>query len=100
MAKIKWKGGKCPVSEDDIVRVWLSSGDDGEYYAHSWNWEHYGNDGDIIAYEVIEEAKEEPKQITEKTLRDEFAIAWIKGGHQPSYDAYIFADSMMKASMK
>lgn len=101
MAKIEWKGGECPVSVGEKVKVWFRDGDDCIDNAESYRWNHTSGAGDIIAYEVIEE---EPKQITEKTLRDEIAIAWlvnIDAEHmtfdEVAEEAYTIADAMMKA---
>lgn len=69
--KIEWKGGECPVSGDTLVNVYFRGGSISLCEAGEWGWKHGNDDGDIIAYEVIE-------YNPEKTLWDEYAIAWMK----------------------
>jgi len=52
---IEWGGGECPISSDCIVEVKF------RYVecqlaeeAFDFDWHHYGNASDIIAYRVIE----------------------------------------------
>lgn len=48
---ILWKGGACPLSAGETCDVRLAGGSEiiGEP-SDCWNWKHYGNSGDIIAY--------------------------------------------------
>lgn len=52
---IEWGGGRRPVDEEAFVEVKFK---DGEYRlaleAWEFDWNHYGNNSDIIAYRVIE----------------------------------------------
>ena len=49
---IKWDGGECPV--DGLVGVKFRDGSMASgYYAPDWNWAHYDNTGDIIAYRRV-----------------------------------------------
>lgn len=50
---IEWHGGARPVTEDTLVRVMLSDGEEDENRADEYRWEHYGSPGDIIAYRVV-----------------------------------------------
>lgn len=58
---IKWNGGECPVADGTEVEIKLMDGDvllnmgDPE----SLRWSHDGFSSDIIAYRVVEEAREE-----------------------------------------
>lgn len=53
--RIEWKGGECPVAPETRVMIWLRNGDVwGDDSADAWFWEHEDDDGDIIAYEVLE----------------------------------------------
>lgn len=108
MEKIEWKGGECPVSGGTLVRLWFSGGDVEEEYAGERIWEHHFDHcgRNIIAYEVIEESKE-PKPIIEKTLWDEYAIAWMSSGdwsgmtpEEAMGECVKVADAMMKARTK
>lgn len=50
---IEWEGGKRPVDLDVRVEVRFRSGSTAIDEASWWNWNHIGDDHDIIAYRVI-----------------------------------------------
>lgn len=56
---IEWKGGKCPVGENDIVSIRLRDGGEaeGDIDPTSWWWgrdQASERDWDIIAYRIHE----------------------------------------------
>lgn len=107
MAKIEWKGGECPVSGLTNVRTWWTDGGNPtEGEAGDFRWDH-DEALQIIAYEIIEEDKEEPKQIIEKTIWDEYALAWMTARewkkmtfNEAAIECSTMADEMMKARAK
>jgi len=48
---VDWAGGECPVDGGVIVR--LRSGKVFQHPAPWLMWVHLGNDGDIVAYQVV-----------------------------------------------
>lgn len=50
---ISWSGGKCPVDEDVEVEYRQRNGIESECHADHLQWEHDGEDYDIIAYRVV-----------------------------------------------
>jgi hypothetical protein len=92
--KIEWNGGKNPIKVGySVVRVWFRSGHscetDGD--GQLMRWEHEGNGGDIIAYEVAGKPK-----ASEETLRDRVAMAALTG-LLAKHDYGIYADAAEEA---
>lgn len=53
---IEWNGGERPVAEDIGVDLKFRNGETIDYtsrlLAGAWDWEHYGDTHDIVAYRV------------------------------------------------
>lgn len=49
-----WTGGRCPTHPGTLVKVWFRAGfgSSRARAARSFQWEHYDNTGDIIAWRV------------------------------------------------
>ncbi len=58
---IAWNGGECPVSGQLNIEIMFRDGDTAEPIIEDepLEWDHEGEDSDIIAYRVIEEKEEE-----------------------------------------
>lgn len=72
MNKPKWirhRGGKCPVADDVKVLYRMRSGTIASNGKHSCNlrWDHSKVGGDIMAYRVIEETKDQEVEEVKKT---------------------------------
>lgn len=52
---IEWKGGDCPVDDEQRVEVKLRNGSLREEHAHYFIWDHWESSGDIIAYRIIKD---------------------------------------------
>lgn len=51
---VPWKGGRCPVSDDTVVRLQLRNiGQCQETTAARYQWANRGLPGDITAYQVL-----------------------------------------------
>jgi len=50
---IKWEGGECPVDKDLMVEFEFADGDLGVDYAFELSWAHKWDDGNIVAYRVV-----------------------------------------------
>jgi len=53
---IEWTGGECPVEPELQVWVRLRNETRFGFYAYGFNWDHTGDEADIIAYRIAEEA--------------------------------------------
>lgn len=51
---IKWSGGQIPVPDNTFVEVETHFGNCSGY-ASRFDWNHLGDDFDIIAYRIIEQ---------------------------------------------
>lgn len=54
---IEWGGGECPAPPESKISVRLRGAEGEKYHGHQadwFEWNHYGNALDIIAYRVIE----------------------------------------------
>lgn len=58
-----WNGGDCPVHPESVVEIWLRDDVGGfKDRARTLAWTHDKDDGDIIAFRVVEQHVE-PKSI-------------------------------------
>ena len=67
-----WNGGECPVHPEVITDVQIrgQTREEAEaecgvdaYPADLWSWYHLGQDSDIVAFRVIENADKEPREV-------------------------------------
>ena len=65
-----WNGGVCPVHPLATVDYMMATGGRCRDDADQLDWEHGGDDWDIIAYCIVEEYKPEP----EKVAREVFLV--------------------------
>lgn len=71
---IEWGGGKCPVDADVKVKCRFRSGEETSISpAGAWNWAH--EDGDIVAYKVVESSQEEQKAEIEHIAKNAPSVA-------------------------
>ena len=87
---IEWAGGECPIQEGVLVKVKYRNEKDyhikGTNCAGRWSWEHYGTDGDIIAYRL-----HKPQEVTDtddeadlnECIGQDAATAWNGDGLPP-----------------
>lgn len=60
-----WNGGECPVTYDTEIEAKLRGGDLENDVAGWFDWSVSGDRGDIIAYRVVKQKEEKPKQMKE-----------------------------------
>jgi len=53
-----WGGGKWEGSPKDSVEIWCRGGYNDTGRAMDWDWEHTGDEGDILFYQVLEYSNE------------------------------------------
>lgn len=64
---IPWNGGECPVPDSTKIEAKLRCGDLERDIAEWFDWSVSGDQGDIIAYRVVEQ-EDQPKQKKESTV--------------------------------
>lgn len=68
-----WRGCECPVHEGAATTVRFRDGDEStDQRPTEWHWGHIGNDGDIVAYKVIETAAAPAADEAVNNLRFDF----------------------------
>ena len=68
-----WNGGVCPVHPLCVVEYVMRAEQAGPDAADQLDWEHSGDDWDIIAYRIVEEYRPEPEKV---------AREWWIGGNE------------------
>ena len=58
-----WNGGVCPVHPLATVEYVMRAEQAGPDSADQLDWEHSGDDWDIIAYRIVQEYKPEPEKV-------------------------------------